>query len=87
MAEVLRAHSVYRTRPGRKIEVKVADLVGSSEIQARCGIGANAFYRWQTRYIDFPVPITRVGRTDVWDWSDIYAWLKKKFPGTKYPRG
>jgi hypothetical protein len=57
--------------------VKVSDLVGSSEIATRLGVGkGSVVHDWRQRYPDFPEPVARLKVGLVWAWPDVEKWAK-----------
>ena len=55
----------------------MSDLVGSSEIAARLGVGkGSVVHDWRQRHRDFPEPVARLKVGLVWAWPDVEAWAR-----------
>ncbi|HTT92593.1 MAG TPA: hypothetical protein VMF65_23770 [Acidimicrobiales bacterium] len=53
------------------------ELVSGAEIGRRLGVSREAVRLWREQP-DFPEPISRVGRSVVWDWALVEKWAKKR---------
>ena len=58
---------------GRLVELD--DLVDAVEIARRVGVKRpQVVHDWRRRHADFPQPVTFLGNSHVWLWSDVEAW-------------
>lgn len=54
-----------------------SDIVTNAEIASRLGISPHTVVQWRQRYKgEFPDPVAQHGMAYVWEWADVYAWLK-----------
>lgn len=52
-----------------------ADLVSGAEIGRRLGVSREAVRKWaNVAQREFPSPLARVGRSVVWDWTEVETW-------------
>lgn len=51
-------------------------LVGLAEIAMRAGVQKPVVAVWRTKRVYFPEPVAQVGRSAVWWWPDVEAWLE-----------
>ena len=59
--------------------VRVDDLVGAADIADRLGYAhPQSIALLRRRHADFPPPLRRFGRTDVWAWTDVEAWQRRR---------
>lgn len=52
-----------------------AELVSGAEIGRRLGVSREAVRKWaKAPQREFPSPLARVGRSVVWDWTEVETW-------------
>lgn len=52
------------------------ELVGTAEIAKRLGVVRQSVHQLQRRHPDFPEPVAKLERVQVWAWPDVEAWAK-----------
>lgn len=53
------------------------DLVTNADIADRLGLSPHTIVQWRARFKgEFPEPKAQHGMAYVWEWADVYAWLK-----------
>lgn len=58
---------------------ELSDLVGTSDLAKRYGVGMAAISNWAQRYEDFPQPLAHVSGKAVYSLRQADAWHKKHF--------
>ena len=54
------------------------DLVSAEEIAERFGLShAQNVSVWARRHADFPAPIKKLQRVQIWHWPDVVEWAQK----------
>ena len=57
--------------------VLVENLIDTQGIADRLGLRQRQTVdSWMRRYSEFPRPIVVLGRTRIWDWSEVEAWAR-----------
>lgn len=60
--------------------VRVDDIVSTDEIASRVRLKVHTVQKWTRRYQEFPPPIIEYNWVNLYDWSQVLAWLEVKFP-------
>jgi predicted DNA-binding transcriptional regulator AlpA len=57
--------------------VLVENLIDTQGIADRLGLRQRQTVdSWMRRYPEFPRPIVVLGRTRIWDWTEVEAWAR-----------
>ena len=68
-------HSVSSHLVTRKVDVD--DLVSAEEIADKFNLShVQQVSTWARRHADFPKPIKKLQRVQIWHWPDVEAWAK-----------
>ncbi|PZG06283.1 hypothetical protein C1I95_32135 [Micromonospora craterilacus] len=52
------------------------DAVGITDIAKRAGVKPDTVKKWIARHPDFPAPAGSAARGRLWDWPEVYAWIR-----------
>ena len=55
------------------------ELVLSAEIARRLNVSRERVRQWAANpRLEFPLPVARVGRSDVWEWPQVALWAERR---------